>query len=220
MNPLSQYEDLQGLSIGELKVFTKRLLLGYDYTVMPYNIELYKFIVFLSDKNIFILQAILEDTYTFNKCADQYFKILIDCNIDISIEEQYTFRRTIRFGNDKVCRVFLTSSFIHPTEEDLNIIENRLQYHRTHEDQQKYINIRAYLTIRLRFKQIFEDLVENDRLQLAKKIDLALILTLYRDIMTVNQKQYLDLFLGQYYSENTPLKDKRMIANVIIPFLG
>ena len=191
---------------------------------MPYTIDLYKYLVkeFVSDIDIFVLQSILENTYTFNKYADRYFKILIDFNVDIGLEEQYTFKRTIRFGNDTVCRVFLTSPFIQPTEEDLDTIERHIQTKRNYssiEERQKYINIRTYLIIRLRFKQIFEDLQE-DRLKLAKKLDLALRLTLFRDIMTVEQKKYLDLFLGTYYSENTRLKDKRMVANVIIPFLG
>ena len=232
-NPLSEYEHLQGLSRDELKIYTKRLLLEhyrkpadlfYDYRGMPYTIDLYKYLVkeFVSDIDIFVLQSILENTYTFNKYADRYFKILIDFNVDIGLEEQYTFKRTIRFGNDTVCRVFLTSPFIQPTEEDLDTIERHIQTKRNYssiEERQKYINIRTYLIIRLRFKQIFEDLQE-DRLKLAKKLDLALRLTLFRDIMTVEQKKYLDLFLGTYYSENTRLKDKRMVANVIIPFLG
>ena len=51
----------------------------------------------------------MEDTY-----AHEYLKILVECDVDVSILDQYFLERAINTGESKIVRVFLSSPYIEP----------------------------------------------------------------------------------------------------------
>ena len=106
---------------------------NFEYLGIIYTIDNYKDVVckFRKSIGIQILNVIMQDTYSFNDYADEYFKILVKCNVDLSIEDQYLLERAIKHGLDKIVRVFLSSPYITPHLEDLEQIESKnkkLQY--------------------------------------------------------------------------------------------
>ena len=130
---MTDTENLFGYSYNN-KNFYLNLLINHPYN-HPYNhpiffnytIDNYKDIVKQFKDSICpaILYNGIEDTYNFNKYAHEYLKIFVECNVDLSIENQYFLERAIKFGKNKIVRVFLSSPYIEPHLEDLEIIESK-----------------------------------------------------------------------------------------------
>ena len=147
----------------------------------------------------------MEDTYNSNEYAHEYLKILVECDVDVSIEDQYFLERAINTGESKIVRVFLSSPYIEPHLEDLEEILN--------ENGKNYKEIRKMYDIRIKFKELVN---ENNSLNYIE----------YKDIMTVKQKKYINklvtTFLGKAKGNSSMSKVlgiKPLVKNNIMPFL-
>ena len=169
-----------------------------------------------------IVAMILEDTYQFNEHAWFYFTILVNHTIDVSMHNDYVLNRSITFGLDKVVRVLLHSTFIYPTIEQLQIVNRKINNRKCDDEKSsRYIRIRKYLTIRLFFEEFVRHIPEDTLYQRCKKQDIAFTLLSYRDIMSVEQKLYIETFIATILHNNTILQknDLYVIKHNILIFV-
>ena len=169
-----------------------------------------------------IVAMILEDTYRFNEHAWFYFTILVNHSIDVSMHHDYVLNRSITFGLDKVVRVLLHSTFIYPTFEQLQIVNRKINSRQCNDEKtSRYIRIKKYLTIRLFFEEFVRHIPEDTLYQRCKKQDIAFTLLSYRDIMSVEQKLYLETFIATILHNNTILQknDLYVIKHNILIFV-